>query len=114
MQADLRLGQIKSDFEKESQAATTKDEVQAAYNKGESGAIQLLAAIDTKMQEEILAVAPGYDLEPAQNQINLILTAVRVEVELNLARQKANFDLREIQKNFTDAIKAAETLDAVT
>jgi hypothetical protein len=65
MNADLQLGNVKSTFNKDAKAATTKAEVSSAYTRAESAAIQLLGAIDTKMQDEILSVAPGYDLGPA-------------------------------------------------
>lgn len=48
------------------------------------------------MQDEILSVAPGYDLSPATERIDVILIAARVEVELNLAKQLSKFELREI------------------
>lgn len=65
------------------------------------------------METQVLAVAPGYDLEPAKAAIQTILDAARVEVELNQANLLAQFDVRRIKREFTAGIDAAVTVDDV-
>jgi len=89
MNADLRIGQIKSTFNKAAGEATSKSAVEAAYDAASNSALSALAQIESSMEADVLKQAPGYDLAPAKGQLDTILTAARVEVELNKANQMA-------------------------
>jgi hypothetical protein len=113
MNADLRIGQIKGIFNAAAGAATSKDAVNAAYETAANSALTALGQIETSMENDILKQAPGYDLSDAKSRLDTILTAARVEVELNQANQNAKFDVRNIKESFTADIMAAETEEGV-
>jgi hypothetical protein len=113
MNADLRVGQIKSTFNKAAGEATSKSAVEAAYDAAANSALNALAQIEASMESDVLKQAPGYDLGAAKGRLDTILTAARVEVELNKANQIAKFDVRNIKDQFTQDITAAETEEGV-
>jgi hypothetical protein len=66
------------------------------------------------MEKQILGQAAGYDLTETRAAIDTILTAGRVEVELNRASQLAKFQVRDSRDRFTNEINAAESEAGVT
>lgn len=70
--ADLAVGFIVKTFEEEAAAATNMEELQAAYDKGQTSVVSELDTLQTSMTRAVKAMAPGFDLEYAYTIISTI------------------------------------------
>ena len=75
--------------------------------------MSLIQTTEAQMAQEITAVAKGFDLDPYKEVIGTILARAGVEVQLIRAQQVAKFDVREIQRTFTEDIGNATTEEDV-
>jgi hypothetical protein len=89
--ADLAVGFIVKTFEEEAAAATTMEELQAAFEKGGSSVTSELDTLQTSMTRAVTAMAPGYDLESAYTTISTIAQAAEVEARMNMAKETSRF-----------------------
>lgn len=98
--AQLRFGEIKAVYIEEADAATTGEGVKAAYTKAENAARALLTEIENTMQEEVLSVAPAFDLSEANEKINTMLQEAQIEVLIVDAQKNSQLSVRDFKTGF--------------